>query len=149
MTSMSSAMRRITSAPRTWAACGLLAAAAAVAVLAGASISGAAIKRHTAYTPVAATHGYKPPKVRHIFVIVLENESYASTFGDPSADPYLAQTLPAQGALLEDYYASGHESNDNYISLVSGQPPNVENQADCQFFTNFANPEPEADGVEK
>ena len=38
---------------------------------------------------------------------------------------------PSQGALLENYYATGHESNDNYISLVSGQPPNAENQADC------------------
>ena len=72
-----------------------------------------------------------------MFVIVLENQSYASTFGDPAADPYLAQTLPAQGALLENYYATGHESNDNYISLVSGQPPNAENQADCQIFDDF------------
>lgn len=85
----------------------------------------------------AATHPYKPPKIGHVFVIVLENQSYESTFGDPSADPYLAQTLPAQGALLENYYATGHESNDNYISMVSGQPPNVENQADCQLFSEF------------
>jgi phosphatidylinositol-3-phosphatase len=94
-------------------------------------------------------HAYKPPKIRHVFVIVLENESYEATFGDPAADPYLAQTLPARGALLEDYYATGHESNDNYISLVSGQPPNVENQADCQLFTNFTSAEAEADGVQK
>ena len=73
-----------------------------------------------------------------MFVIVLENQSWESTFGDPAADPYLAQTLPAQGALLENYYATGHESNDNYISLVSGQPPNAENQADCQVFSEFA-----------
>jgi hypothetical protein len=77
------------------------------------------------------------PAVRHVFVIMLENEDYASTFGDPAADPYLASTLPKQGALLEDYYATGHESNDNYISIVSGQPPNVQNQADCQIFDNF------------
>ena len=69
---------------------------------------------------------------------MLENEDYATTFGDPSADPYLATTLPSQGALLENYYATGHESNDNYISLVSGQPPNAENQADCQVFADFA-----------
>ena len=85
----------------------------------------------------AATRPYKPPRVGHVFVIALENESYATTFGDPSADPYLAQTLPAQGALLENYYATGHESNDNYVSLVSGQPPNTQNQADCQVFSEF------------
>jgi hypothetical protein len=78
-----------------------------------------------------------PPAVRHVFVIMLENESYASTFGDPAADPYLAKTLPGKGALLQDYYATGHESNDNYISIASGQPPNVENQADCQIFSDF------------
>ena len=83
-----------------------------------------------------------------MFVIVLENEDYSSAFGDPSGDPYLAQTLPSQGALLEDYYATGHESNDNYISLVSGQPPNVENQADCQLFTEFIGAELQANGVE-
>lgn len=80
---------------------------------------------------------FRLPKVRHVFVIVLENESWEGTFGDPAADPYLAQTLPSQGALLENYYATGHESNDNYISLVSGQPPNVQNQADCQVFDEF------------
>jgi hypothetical protein len=116
-----------------------LAATGAVAVLAsGLSASGAA----------ARTPAYKQPKIRHVFVIMLENEDYASTFGEPAADPYLAQTLPAQGALLESYYATGHESNDNYISIVSGQPPNVENQADCQIFSEFAGAELQSNGVE-
>ena len=77
------------------------------------------------------------PTVRHVFVIMLENQDYASTFGDPSADQYLASTLPQHGALLQNYYATGHESNDNYISLISGQPPNVQNQADCQIYDDF------------
>ncbi len=95
----------------------------------------------------AKTKPFKLPKIKHVFVIVLENESYASTFGDPSADPYLAQTLPSQGALLENYYATGHESNDNYVSLVSGQPPNPQNQGDCQVFDEFTGTMLE-DGVE-
>jgi hypothetical protein len=33
-----------------------------------------------------------------VWVIVLENEDYAHTFGSPSAAPYLARTLPARGA---------------------------------------------------
>ena len=77
------------------------------------------------------------PRVRHIFVIVLENQSYAKTFGNPAADPYLAETLPSQGALLENYYATAHESNANYIAMVSGQPPNPDNQGDCLFFSDF------------
>jgi hypothetical protein len=40
--------------------------------------------------------------------------------------------------LLRNYYATGHDSNDNYISIVSGQPPNTQNQADCQTFGDFS-----------
>jgi hypothetical protein len=96
----------------------------------------------------AAPMPKKPPSIGHVFVIVLENQSYASTFGDPSADPYLAQALPRRGALLPNYYATGHESNDNYISLVSGQPPNADNQADCQVFDDFAGAFTLSNGVE-
>jgi hypothetical protein len=95
-----------------------------------------------------AQAAYSTPPVHHVFVIMLENEDYSSTFGDPIAFPYLAGTLVKQGALLSDYYATGHESNDNYISLVSGQPPNVENQADCQIFDDFVGGLLLPDGVE-
>jgi hypothetical protein len=91
----------------------------------------------TATASASKPKAFRLPKVKHVFVIVLENQGYEATFGNPSADPYLAQTLPAQGALLENYYATGHESNDNYVSLVSGQPPNPQNQADCELFDDF------------
>ena len=97
---------------------------------------------------LASKRAFRPPRVRHIFVIVLENQGYAATFGTPSADPYLAQTLPGRGALLEQYFATGHLSNDNYISLVSGQPPNPENQSDCMKFENFVAIKEEPGGVE-
>jgi len=77
------------------------------------------------------------PPIRHVFVIALENEGYAATFGTPASDPYLATTLPAQGALLTQYHGIGHASNDNYIALVSGQAPNPFNQTDCQVFVGF------------
>lgn len=79
------------------------------------------------------------PHVGHVFVIALENESSSSTFGNPSADPYLASTLPSQGAFLPNFYATGHESNDNYVSMVSGQPANIVNQIDCPLFLDFLN----------
>ncbi len=81
---------------------------------------------------------FTPPPIRHVFVIMLENKDYAATFGDPGADPYLARTLVSEGALLTRYYATGHESNDNYVSFISGQAPNPANQADCQYFTPFS-----------
>jgi phosphatidylinositol-3-phosphatase len=108
--------------------------------MAGAASAHAAASRPRVASAGAASRvrPFQLPPVRHVFVIMLENQRYTATFGNPSADPYLAQTLPAEGALLENYYATGHESNDNYISIVSGQPPNAQNQADCPRFDNFA-----------
>ena len=77
------------------------------------------------------------PGIRHVFVIVLENQGYDTTFGAPFNDPYLASTLPAAGALLTNYYGIGHFSNDNYVAMVSGQAPNPLNQADCLHFVDF------------
>jgi phosphatidylinositol-3-phosphatase len=77
------------------------------------------------------------PPIRHVFIIVLENQSYGATFGAHSAAPYLATTLPSQGALLSHYYGIGHASLDNYIALISGQAPNQDTQLDCAAFTDF------------
>ena len=77
------------------------------------------------------------PPVRTVFVIMLENKGYNETFGSGSAAPYLAQTLPAQGELLTEYFGIGHNSNDNYIAMISGQAPNPQNQGDCQIFSDF------------
>ena len=77
------------------------------------------------------------PPIRHVFVIVLENEGYAATFGTPSDDPYLAGTLVGQGALLTNYYGIGHHSLDNYVALLSGQAPNPDTQGDCQDYVDF------------
>ncbi len=96
----------------------------------------------------ASAVAYKQPAVKHVWVIVLENQGYDATFGSPASDPYLARTLPSEGALVQDYYAIGHESNDNYIALVSGQPPNVQNQADCPLFDEFLDAVMLPDGVE-
>jgi phosphatidylinositol-3-phosphatase len=87
--------------------------------------------------PAGASAGALPP-VRHVFVINLENEGFTTTFGPGSAAPYLAQTLPAQGILLSQYYGIGHASLDNYIAQISGQAPNADTQGDCQLYTNFA-----------
>jgi phosphatidylinositol-3-phosphatase len=96
----------------------------------------------------SAARPFRQPKIGHVFVIVLENQGYKATFGSPAADPYLAQTLRSQGALLENYYAIGHVSADNYISLVSGQPPNPDTQGDCLSFNNMVGAKAEPGGVE-
>jgi hypothetical protein len=77
------------------------------------------------------------PPIRHVFVLLLENQSYQVTFGRGSPAPYLAHTLPARGALLTHYYAIGHASLGNYIALVSGQAPNASTQLDCAIYEDF------------
>jgi hypothetical protein len=115
----------------------------AVGLLAAACSSGGSATGSTTSTrPAPSTTGSTAvgtglPPIRHVFVIVLENEDYADTFGDPSSDPYLATVLPSSGAQLSEYHAIGHFSNDNYIALISGQAPNPDNQSDCQVFSDF------------
>lgn len=83
--------------------------------------------------------------VRHVFLIVLENQNFDVTFGNNSPAPYLAKTLRAQGVLLRNYYGIGHSSLDNYIALISGQAPNEETQGDCPVVTEFRPDKPGLD----
>jgi hypothetical protein len=96
-----------------------------------------------AHVPTPAPGAAAP--VRHVFVIVLENEPYEITFGKRSLAPYLAHALPAQGALLPQYYGTGHYSLDNYLTMISGQAPNPATQADCPVFSEFVRSAPGLD----
>lgn len=93
----------------------------------------------------AVAHAGALPSIRHVFLIVLANKSYEKTFVADSSAPYLSKTLPAQGALLESYYAIGHWSLDNYLALVSGQAPNIATQSDCLDVTDFRLDQPGLD----
>src|SRR5205823_4982197 len=86
------------------------------------------------------------PRIRHVFVVVLENESYGTTFGPGTQAPFLARTLPKAGVLLRDYYGIGHASLDNYVAMISGQAPNPQTQSDCQQYTEFLPGVPGTDG---
>jgi hypothetical protein len=77
--------------------------------------------------------------VKHVWLIILENKSYDETFTGLNQNSYLWQTLPQQGALLTNYYGTGHFSMDNYVSLVSGQSPSYATQDDCSTAANMTN----------
>lgn len=68
--------------------------------------------------------------VRHVFVLTMENKNYNDTFGSSTQDPDL-QAMAKQGALLTQYFGTGHVSLDNYIAMMSGQPSTKETQGDC------------------
>ena len=117
---------------------GVLGAVATALVLGEGSLAG------TLAVPAGAASA--PPPIHHVFVINLENESYATTFGPGSKAPYLATTLPSQGALLTQYYGIGHNSLDNYIAEISGQAPTSDTQADCPNFVDVTPATTAADG---
>jgi hypothetical protein len=77
------------------------------------------------------------PKIRHVFVINIENKGYEETFGEGTAAPYLAGKLRRKGVLLNSYYATAHNSLPNYLAQVSGQAPNPQTQSDCHTFSRF------------
>ncbi len=85
------------------------------------------------------------PPIRHVFVLLLENQNAANTFGARPLAPYLARTLIAEGAFLPNYYGIGHASLGNYVALVSGQAPNERTQFDCPLFSDFVPQQPGLD----
>ena len=118
----------------------LLAAAVFALVLAGCASPGSGNGTNggaTAASPAAPGVRQDLSAVRHVWLIDLENQGYQQSFGTPSADPYLARTLPQRGALLENYYGIGHSSAANYIAQVSGQAPALGTQSDCPVWTPF------------
>ena len=47
------------------------------------------------------------PRIRHVFVIALENESYAAAFGPGSPAPYLAASLDVPSSVKRELAESG------------------------------------------
>ena len=109
----------------------------------------------TSSTPAAATPGpgageagsseaaagapaSKLPPFKHVFVITLSNEPYASAFGPASTARYLAQTLERKGELLVRYDAIAHEQLANGVALLSGQGPTSETAANCPTYADLA-----------
>ncbi len=82
--------------------------------------------------------GIQPGKIKHVWLIILENKSYDATFTGLNRNTYLWRTLPSQGVLLKNYFGTGHFSFDNYISLVSGQATQADTQVDCPYFDHFS-----------
>lgn len=88
-------------------------------------------------TLVASACGPRSHGIDHVFVIVLENKLFATTFGASSPAPYLADTLTRAGAFLRQYHGIGHYSLGNYIAMISGLAPTPETQGDCGRYENF------------
>ena len=110
-----------------------IALAALLATLASPAISGPG--------PAKSPHPFGDAdhdrRIKHVFVIVLENEGFEVTFGPNSKAPYLSQTLTSQGVLLSQYFGTGHVSLDNYVALLSGQAATPQTRNDCVTYADF------------
>ena len=99
-----------------------------------------------------ATHAFAQqrrapmPPIRHVFVIVLENQGFDTTFNGHSRAPYLADTLRRAGAFLRQYHGIAHYSLGNYLAMIAGVPPTPKTQVDCPHSTISSRPESRAMG---
>jgi hypothetical protein len=101
-----------------------------VMVLMAASF-GQVLRATEAQGTVVVRAALPPGSINNVLVIDLENESFSNTFGPTSPATYLNQTLVPKGELLNNYYATGHVSLDNYIAQISGQAPTPLTNSDC------------------
>jgi phosphatidylinositol-3-phosphatase len=79
----------------------------------------------------------KLPAVKHVFVVMLDDEPYATVFGPASPAHYLAGTLEHKGELLVRYYAVAHEQLANGVALLSGQGPTSQTAQNCPAYENL------------
>ena len=91
--------------------------------------------------------GVTPGSVKHVWVIVLENKAYDASFTplEGTQGSYL-DALPEEGALLTNYYGTGHSSLDNYVTMASGQAPQADDQDDCPGYTALSGATSDSDG---
>jgi hypothetical protein len=86
----------------------------------------------------AAAPATKLPPIKHVFLIALSNEPYASVFGPASGAHYLAGTLERRGELLVRYDAVAHEELADGVALVSGQGPTAQTAANCADYADLS-----------
>jgi hypothetical protein len=104
----------------------------------GGSSSGSEGAGGKSTSPAANGPATKLPAIKHVFVIVLSGEPYASVFGPASSAPYLSHTLERRGELLVRYYAVAHQQLANGIALLSGQGPTPATAANCPLYGDIA-----------
>jgi hypothetical protein len=110
-----------------------LALAALLATLTSSAIAGPGSGK-PAHTSGDGDHDRR---IKHVFVIVLENEGFDVTFGPSSKAPFLSKTLVSQGVLLSQYYGTGHVSLDNYVAMLSGQAATPQTRNDCVTYADY------------
>jgi hypothetical protein len=103
-----------------------------------AAVAGASVSNTTSHSRTSDGLGIQPGKIKHVWLIILENKSFDATFTGLNNNTFLWKTLPSEGLLMKHYFGTGHFSLDNYVSMVSGQAPQPDTQADAPFYDQFS-----------
>jgi hypothetical protein len=101
----------------------------------GASTGAGAESKAGANAPATGAPATSLPAIKHVFVVMLSDEPYASVFGPESKLTYLARKLEPKGELLVRYYGVAHEELAGEIALISGQGPTAQTQTNCRTYT--------------
>ncbi|MGO9899273.1 MAG: hypothetical protein ACLP0J_06200 [Solirubrobacteraceae bacterium] len=89
----------------------------------------------TTTTTTTTTSTSQWPPVKHVFVIMLADQGYATSFSAASHDKYLNKTLADKGEVVPNYYGVTPGDLANEIALISGQGPTVQTSANCPIFS--------------
>jgi phosphatidylinositol-3-phosphatase len=87
-------------------------------------------------SPKAAA--FKLSSIKHVFVVMLDDEPYATAFGPASPAKYLTSTLEKQGEMLLRYYAVAHQGLADGIALLSGQGPTEATAVNCPTYSEIS-----------
>ncbi len=79
----------------------------------------------------------KLPAIKHVFVVMLSDQPYATAFGPASEAHYLTGTLAKRGTTLERYYGVAQRGLAGAIALLSGQGPTEATAADCPTYASL------------
>ncbi len=89
---------------------------------------------------------FKLSSIKHVFVVMLDEQPYATAFGPASPAKYLTGTLEKQGELLLRYYAVAHQGLADGIALLSGQGPTEATAANCPTYSEISPSSSGSDG---
>jgi hypothetical protein len=92
----------------------------------------------TATSAQAAPRGLEGvPRLSHVFVIVLENEDYKTTWGPTSPAKFLNSIVPF-GVLATNYYGVSHANGGGRVGLLMFSPMAQEGHATDAFYDHNA-----------
>jgi len=98
-------------------------AAATILIAAGGGVAAAPVAHAATQLSLCSNAASPPGPVRHVMVVMLENQPYTNVIGPGSKAPYENGYLASHCGLATNMYGATHTSAANYLALTGGQFP--------------------------